>query len=279
MFMRRKSSIAALALSGAVGFIFSMSAAFATDEAPAPRFASPGTVTWDFVAVGAVGETKNIVIGNSGDAPMVIKEVTVRNPFEFKLVGDTCTGKTLKPGATCVESVQFKPTQAGTRIGGLRFADNTPCASWVTLAGSGTTPPVTARASACTSTEIRPGDPMTVTQTKTVIEGTTTTQGGTTKPPAKPITAASTISFPTSCVSKRKVKVKLTAPSGQTFERVTMSIGKKVVKTLKGKKASTLVSLHGLPRGRFALKVDARLSGGKTFTRTKHYVTCVAKKK
>jgi hypothetical protein len=279
--LRRNLTISMAAVVAIATISISMSVAFAADPAPAPRFTSPGTVTWDFVPVGSTGATKNVTIQNTGNADMAFREVTVRNPYEFKIVTDGCTGKTLKPGGTCVEAVTFTPTQAGTRIGGLRFADNTPCASWVTLAGSGTetAAPTRATTAACTSTEAAPGTSTTVTNSTTVIQTTTTTTPTTTTPTTAPkITAESTIGFVSKCVSKRTVKVKLTAPSGQTFTRVTMSIAGKTVKSLKGKTVSKTISLKGLPRGRFALKVAAKLSGGKSFTRIKHYITCVASK-
>jgi len=234
-----------------------------TPAASGPVFsAGNGVIVFDFVAVGS-STTKTDIITNTGTAPLTIGEVARSglHAKDFVVSGDTCSGKTLAPSATCALEITFTPSAAGTRAGSLRITDNTDCDNFITLAGSGTsTPaPVTARAATCAPVE---------TQTTTVTTTTTT-------PGAAPVTAADVISAPKACVSRRTVKLHLTAPKGKTFSKVTVSVRGKRFKTYKGKQIKATLSLAGLPRGRFTMKIRATVAGSKSYALTRHYVTCV----
>jgi len=55
-------------------------------------------------------------------------------------------------------------------------------------------------------------------------------------------------------------------------------MGKSVVVVLCGRNIAADVSLRGLPRGRFTLRVVARTASGRVVQRDRHYVTCVRDK-
>jgi hypothetical protein len=124
--------------------------------------------------------------------------------------------------------------------------------------------------------ESEPGNPTPPASTGTTQ--TTATTPGTTTPGAAPVSGASVIALPRSCVSRRTVTVGLAAPKGKSFKSVKFLLRGKTIKTLKGKSIKTKVSLVGLPRGRFTLEVRARTTDGKSYVRKHHYVTCVADK-
>jgi Abnormal spindle-like microcephaly-assoc'd, ASPM-SPD-2-Hydin len=244
-----------------------------------PVFSSPGVVTFDFVPVGTQSATRLFNVSNAGSAPLRFSNVTVagRDGKDFRVTQDGCTGVTLAPGASCAVGIAFAPTVAGTRVATVRFKDNTPCASWVNLAGSGTQtlPPVAGRAATCESVVDGGSTVTTVANTTTV---TTTTQGGGT---SGAVSGASVVALPTArtCASRRVVTVHLTAPKGRTFTRVKILLHGKTLKTLKGKSIRAKISLRGLPRGRFTLEVRASVDDGTKYTNKKHYVTCIKDRK
>ena len=222
------------------------------------QLSATGLVSWDFVALGATSDPKVVRASNTGGAPLTVTKLVLRNPYDFGINDDQCSGVTLAPGASCTVALVFHPTTAGTRIGNLQFLDGSGCGDYVLLAGSGTAP-VAQAAAACDGATASPP-----------ASGST--------PATAPVSARSVIGLPTTCVSRRTLRVHLTAPAGQTFKRVTFRLRGKVIKMLSGRKIATTVSLKGLPRGRFALKVTATTSAGHVVARTHHYVTCVANK-
>ena len=58
-----------------------------------------------------------------------------------------------------------------------------------------------------------------------------------------------------------------------------MTVNKKRVKTLKGKRITAGVDLRGLPKGKFTVTVSARTTDGRTVKETRKYRTCVASSK
>jgi hypothetical protein len=92
--------------------------------------------------VGTRSATATFTARNTGNAPGKIATVALGGsaPGDYALAGDTCTGATLAPAATCTIGVVFVPTAAGSRPGtlGATMAEG-PAAS-VLLAGTGTEP-------------------------------------------------------------------------------------------------------------------------------------------
>jgi hypothetical protein len=269
--MRRLSVLFCGLLIAAVGIAIPL-AADAADNTGAPAFSSSGTLTFDFVNVGS-SASKTVTVTNPNSAPLKISVVDFSGPdtADFTMTANSCTGASLASGAKCAVTVRFAPVLSGTRVAALRFTDNTPCRNYVTVAGSGTGESTAqAQASAC---EVQVTPPTTVTQTTT----TTTTQTTTVAVPT--INGQATIKLPTSCVSRRSITFHLAAPARSIFKKVTVKLGSKTFKTLTGKNITSTVSLKGLPRGRFTLTIVGQLNTGKNIKQSRHYVTCVAKKR
>jgi hypothetical protein len=87
------------------------------------------------------------------------------------------------------------------------------------------------------------------------------------------------------CLSKRTLVVHVHAPVGQKPLSVKLTLGKKVLssrKFTKGKShkiPSTVIDLKGLPKGTFTLKIVVKTKSGKSYTASRTYHTCVARKK
>jgi len=79
---------------------------------PAPALLDFGPVpVWH--ASAALGAT----LENTGTVPLQLGSPTASGDFYVKFEGDTCSGRTLDPGATCTFSVGFTPQATGTRTG------------------------------------------------------------------------------------------------------------------------------------------------------------------
>jgi hypothetical protein len=262
--MRRISVLLAVALVCGLAASVSMTRADDSHAGVGPLFQAINPLTFDFVKVGTTSETRLVTVTNVGDATLSLSRVELggRDQQDFHIAADRCTGASLAPNETCDVSMQFAPTVAGTRYAFLRFTDNSPCQDYINMAGSGTSTaaPTMARTATCQSGVV----------TKTVTNTTTTT--------LSPVSANSVITVTSKCSSRRTVDVGLAAPKGKTFKTVKFILRGKTIKTLSGKSIQTRISLKGLPRGRFTLQVKATTTDGKTYTRTHHYVTCVATK-
>ncbi len=86
---------------------------------------SPTSLGFGTVAVGTTSAAKSITVKNVGTALVTFTGFSIggTNPGDFQISGNTC-GSSLAGGASCVVSIQFKPTATGTRKGTLRVADN-----------------------------------------------------------------------------------------------------------------------------------------------------------
>jgi hypothetical protein len=88
------------------------------------------------------------------------------------------------------------------------------------------------------------------------------------------------------CVSRRALLVHVRAPAGKQLARVRFFLNGRARQTLTFKKTrkhpklpSTVVSLKGLPKGTFTLKLEITTTARTTATQTRTYHTCVARKK
>ncbi len=147
-------------------------------------------------------------------------------------------------------------------------------------------------------TPSRPAGTHTATATATDSAGVTTVRAATvtvtspaqsgpqpppTSPPGKAVPAAITASqlirLPSTkaCVSRRNFKVRLRAPGGVTIASAAVFVNGKRVDVIKGKRLRAPVSLIGLPKGRFTVKITVTTATGRKVTGTRRYRTCTPK--
>lgn len=267
-------------IASAIGIAVPLTANAASDNSQ-PVFVSSGTVTYDFVAVGD-SVSKTVRVSNPSSKSLTISNVDFSGPdtADFAITANSCVGARLANGSGCAITVRFSPVMSGTRVAALRFTDDTPCKNFVTVAGSGTETSLRNTALAHTAACDQGVEQVTVPgQTVTQTTTTTTTTTVTRTVPVPTVNGQAAITLPTSCVSKRKITFHLAAPAGQIFKKVTVKLGSRTFKTLRGRSIKSTISLKGLPRGRFTLSIVGTLKSGKTVRQTRHYVTCVANKK
>jgi centrosomal CEP192-like protein len=106
---------------------------------------TPSSLTFAAQALGTTSAQQSINVANSGNASLFINSAQVKgaNPLDFTAVGDGCSGLTLAAGASCTMSIDFKPTNTGTRSATLIVTDNAPNSpqtASITGTGTGTTP-------------------------------------------------------------------------------------------------------------------------------------------
>jgi hypothetical protein len=87
------------------------------------------------------------------------------------------------------------------------------------------------------------------------------------------LTATDVIKLPSSrtCVSKRKIRVRLRRPDGIAVERVKASVNGKIVKSGR---FTSVIKLKGLPRGTVRVKIVAETDAGRRLTAKRTYHTC-----
>jgi hypothetical protein len=90
---------------------------------------------------------------------------------------------------------------------------------------------------------------------------------------------ADVVRFPSTrrCVSRRKFRIRLRTPHGTKITLVSVRVNNKRVKTLRGRRITSLVNLKGLPKGRFRVKITLRTADGRTISGTRRYHTCTKK--
>lgn len=74
----------------------------------------PGALTFGTQAVGTQSAIQTITVTNSGNAPLVVSQVTATGDFH---VTETCTGSVVAAGSSCSVAVSFLPAVVGTRSG------------------------------------------------------------------------------------------------------------------------------------------------------------------
>jgi len=101
-----------------------------------------------------------------------------------------------------------------------------------------------------------------------------------TPPVTPPVVVADALGLPaaSSCVKRRRLKLKVTGPDGAKVLAVTVAVNGRVKVRLKGAKARRPVSLRGLRKKRTKLKVTVRTSNGRTYTGTRTYRTCTKRR-
>ncbi len=102
--------------------------------------------------------------------------------------------------------------------------------------------------------------------------------GGTPKAAAKTVRFTSVVSLPSAkkCISRRTLRLTVRAPKGAKLKSAEVRLGKRKVRTVR-KAGKVTVSLKGLPRGKFVVKVKVTLTDGRTATGSRTYRTCAKK--
>ncbi len=96
-----------------------------TGAGPAVSFSSP-SISFGRSNLRAATAAQTETITNSGIASLAIASVALSGPnvANFTETGDTCTGATLAPNATCAVSLTFTPPQGGTFTATMTVTDN-----------------------------------------------------------------------------------------------------------------------------------------------------------
>lgn len=83
--------------------------------------AEPGGIDLGLAAVGQVGERRAVDIRNIGAVPteVIAVELRGRDPGDFRITSQVCTGRALNPGATCAVELEFTPTATSLRTASL----------------------------------------------------------------------------------------------------------------------------------------------------------------
>jgi hypothetical protein len=130
---------------------------------PVPVFRAPATGDFGSTPPG-VPVTRTITVTNfgvpddAGRSNLAIGAIGLSGPqaAEFAIVGNTCSGQSMKSGASCAVAVQFAPGAPGARTASLDFAHNAVAgASHIALGGTATAPALTSAAVAGTSAASR----------------------------------------------------------------------------------------------------------------------------
>jgi hypothetical protein len=103
---------------------------------------SPASLNYGTVKVGTPSGSQTDTITNTGTAPLSISSTTLggTNAADFALTGDTCTGATLAPNATCAVAASFTPAGGGGRSAAVTIASNAPASTVIPLTGTGGLP-------------------------------------------------------------------------------------------------------------------------------------------
>jgi hypothetical protein len=237
-------------------------------------------VIFDDVPVGSTSAPQEVTVTNGEHGPVKVGQSSITGPHgqDFLLSTDTCSGKRLDDGDQCKLAFRFRPTARGTRVAHLKLPhDGNGCTLWITLAGSGPQQ-AAARMASCEEDDSSSTPP-----SSTSPSSTTTTASGDSSQAASTTVANSAIGLPAAssaraCTSRRAFNIRINPPRGIRFTKVSVRLNKKIISVKRGKRLTASVSLKGLPRGRFTLRVVATSASGRTFSRTRHYVTCVQNK-
>ncbi len=110
-------------------------------NASTPEHVVPvGPVAFGSQPSGSVSPPREVVVENTGDAPLRVSRVRVAGADrgEFLIADDTCTGEDVLAGRECSVLVRFSPSSEGGKAASLTITDNTPSGTaTVALTGTG----------------------------------------------------------------------------------------------------------------------------------------------
>ena len=96
--------------------------------------ASPSTLSFGSLPVGATSQAQTVTVSNTGSAPLQIGAVSGAGDFAET---DNCTAQTIAPGSYCVLNITMTPSTTGTRTGTIQIDDNVDGAHLIALSGVG----------------------------------------------------------------------------------------------------------------------------------------------
>jgi hypothetical protein len=79
------------------------------------------------------------------------------------------------------------------------------------------------------------------------------------------------------CASRRHFQIRLRAPRGDRLRSARVYVNGHRVRLLRGRRLRARVSLRGLPRGRFTVRIVGRTRKGRTVYDVRRYRTCTRK--
>ena len=82
-----------------------------------------------------------------------------------------------------------------------------------------------------------------------------------------------------SCTSRRSFRIRIRSKRRDPVVKAVVSVNGRRVKTVRGKRVTAPVTLRGLPKGQFTVKITATTRRGRKITGTRRYKTCVPKGK
>ena len=104
---------------------------------------SPATLAFGPQQLGTTSGSQTETVTNTGAGNLTISTVTTggTNAADFSKTADTCTGASVTPNSTCMVSVTFTPTVAGSESGAITITDNASGSpQTVSLTGTGMGP-------------------------------------------------------------------------------------------------------------------------------------------
>jgi hypothetical protein len=149
---------------------------------------SPATLAFGDQRVGTTSAPLAARLTNGGTLPMTVSSVAVTGLADFAIPagGDTCTGASLAPGASCTVSVAFTPGVTGARSASLTFTDSAPGGPHsLALQGRGIAPAIQLTPSAITFGDQSVGS-------SSALETVTVTNTGTASGTVSTVTKAGT---------------------------------------------------------------------------------------
>jgi hypothetical protein len=79
------------------------------------------------------------------------------------------------------------------------------------------------------------------------------------------------------CASRRSFHIRIPVPAGDQLASATVYVNGKRTKVTRGHRLTARVTLTGLPKGTYTVRVRARTRSGRTITSTRRYRTCTLK--
>ena len=275
--MRRSLPILALLLAALVGGTTSP-AARAQDASSTPVLrVSDGDLVFNDVALGA-SRTKALTITNAGGGTLPLTKLAVGGGDSADFgVAPTCDGAQLTTGQSCTVNVTFSPKAPSTRVTHVVVPTSIQdCTVYVTAAGTGAT--------ATTADHAERHSGFSTTCGGAPAAGTTTTTTVVVNPTSGVLGTSDAGSAV--CQSRRALRIHWRAPKGRTFKRGTFTVKTKgrtfepkfISKGKRRGQYSADLSFKGLKVGRYAVRINGKLTNGKSFKRTRHFVTCISGK-
>lgn len=101
---------------------------------------SPTVLDFGTHEIGWQVPSRTTTLTNTGDADLHVTSVTRTGAADFTTGSDSCTGRTLQPGASCSVEVRFDPTTVGTPSAHLSFHHDASQSPRVSMRGAVTPP-------------------------------------------------------------------------------------------------------------------------------------------